>query len=308
MPDADARFTGGILLDLGDGTQRALAFADVAVFADSLDGGAGLDRWIAPAGANLLDLRARPPVGMERFEGAAGADALLLPSGLAAAATLLGAGGNDTLSGGAAGDVLEGQDGNDLLAGQGGNDTLRGGAGDDTLLGGAGNDAMDGHAGRDSLMGGAGDDTLISTDWGVLLDGGAGEDFASVSRAGATRALRLEADGAGYLLSDGVNTTWLLGIERASVTGGSGDDWLLGRRGRIRCAAATGGGYAARRRRQRPAGGRRGPDMAVLGGARAGTLLTRQADGCWLAVGPDGTDRLVGIELVRFSDRDVLLL
>ena len=57
---------------------------------------------------------------MERFEGGAGADALLLPSGLAAAATLLGAGGNDTLSGGAAGDVLEGQDGNDLLAGRGG--------------------------------------------------------------------------------------------------------------------------------------------------------------------------------------------
>ncbi|WP_431272822.1 hypothetical protein [Dankookia sp. P2] len=50
-----------------------------------------------------------------------------------------------------------------------------------------------------------------------------------------------------------------------------------------------------------------GFDVAALAGLRAGTGLTRQADGSWLAVGPAGTDRLVGIELVRFADRDVLL-
>jgi Ca2+-binding RTX toxin-like protein len=308
MPDADARFSGGILLDLGDGTQRGLAFADVAVFADSLDGGTGLDRWIAPAGANLLDLRARPPVGVERFEGGAGADALLLPSGLAAAATLLGAGGNDTLSGGAAGDVLEGQDGRDLLVGQGGNDTLRGGAGDDTLLGGAGHDAMDGHAGRDSLAGGAGNDTLISTDWGVLLDGGAGEDFASVSRAGATRALRLDRDGTGYLLSDGVNTTRLQGIERESVIGGSADDWLQATAGADTLRGGEGADTLSGAGGNDLLEGGAGFDVAALAGLRAGTALTQQSDGSWLAVGPDGTDRLVGIELVRFSDRDVLLI
>lgn len=163
-PDADGRFTGTLVLALGDGTQRSLVFAAAATFADSLDGEAGYDRWLAPAGANLLDLRTRAPVGVERFEGGAGADALLLPATLAAAVRLVGAAGADTLSGGGGGDVLEGQDGSDLLAGQGGNDTLRGGAGDDTLIGGAGHDAMDGHAGRDVLLGGAGNDTLISTD------------------------------------------------------------------------------------------------------------------------------------------------
>ena len=60
-------------------------------------------------------------------------------------------------------------------------------------------------------MGGAGNDTLISTDWAVLLDGGAGEDFASVSRAGATRAAAAGCRRAGCMLSDGVNTTMLRG-------------------------------------------------------------------------------------------------
>ncbi|TDH61118.1 calcium-binding protein [Dankookia rubra] len=307
QPEADARFTGTLLLGLGDGTQRALAFADAATFADSLDGGAGADRWVAPAGANLLDLRGLPPAGVERFEGGTGADALLLPAALTEAATLVGAAGDDTLSGGALGDILDGGAGNDLLLGQDGRDTLRGGAGSDTLTGGDGNDAMDGNLGRDVLLGGAGDDTLISADWAALLDGGAGADFASVSRAGATRALRLDLDGAGFLLSDGTDTTRLQGIERESVTGGAGDDWLLGLAGADTLRGGAGGDTLLGGAGNDLLDGGAGSDMAVFGVARAGTVLRHMADGSWLAVGPEGTDRLVGIELVRFIDRDVVL-
>ncbi|MFZ4410364.1 MAG: calcium-binding protein, partial [Paracraurococcus sp.] len=307
QPDADGRFTGSLTLDLGDGTQRVLAFTDVARFADSLDGGTGFDRWVAPAGATLLDLRTLAPTGVERFEGGAGADALLLPAGLAEAVTLWGGAGQDTLSGGAAGDVLEGQDGADLLAGQGGNDTLRGGTGDDTLSGGAGNDAMDGHAGRDALLGGAGHDTLISADWAALLDGGPGEDFLSVSRAGATRGLRLDTIAGGLALTDGVDTTLLRGGERESVLGGGADDWLLGLPGADTLRGGGGADTLLGGAGDDLLDGGAGLDIAMLGVARGDTLLTRQADGSWLAVGPEGTDRLVGIEAVRFADQDVVL-
>ena len=42
--------------------------------------------------------------------------------------------------------------------------------------------------------------------------------------------------------------------------------------------------------------------------AHAQTTLTHNADGSWTATGPDGTDRLTGIEVARFTDGDVPLL
>ncbi|NOG70754.1 hypothetical protein [Roseicella sp. DB1501] len=444
-PEADGRFTGTLLLDLGDGTTRRLVFANAATFADRLDGGAGTDRWVAPAGTNLLDLRSAPPLGLERYEGNAGADALLLPAGLAGAVTLLGGAGNDTLSAGAGKDVLDGGTGDDLLLGGAGNDTLRGGAGNDTLLGGDGNDAMDGNAGRDSVLGGAGNDTIIASSWAMLLDGGAGQDRLTFNLGAAVGALRLANDAAGQVMTGGGNTVLLRGFETESIIGGAGNDsfrglagadtlrggagndvlegvagndlldgglgndtlrggagadTLLGGEGndamdgnggadsllggagndtlvaltwatlldggagqdrltfslanavgalRLESDAAgqvlTGGGHTMLLRGfetesitggagndwfrglagadtlRGGAGhdtliggagddlldGGTGTDVAVIAGKAASTLLTRQADGSWLATGPDGMDRLVSIERVHFTDRDVLL-
>ncbi|WP_165838649.1 calcium-binding protein [Roseicella frigidaeris] len=444
-PEADGRFTGSLSLALGDGTARLLTFTNVALFADRLDGGAGTDRWVAPAGNALLDLRNAAPLGMERFEGNAGADALLLPASLAGAVTLLGGGGNDTLAagggkdvldggtgddlllggagndtlrggagddtlmggdgndamdgnvgrdsvlggagndtiicsawaalldggpgqdrlsfnlggaigalrlvadaagqvltgggnttllrgfetesiiggagndvfrglagndtlrGGAGNDVLEGVAGNDLLDGGAGNDTLRGGAGDDTLMGGDGNDAMDGNGGRDSLLGGAGNDTIVALNWAVLLDGGPGQDLLSFSLSHALGALRLENDAAGQVLTGGGNTMLLHGFERDSITGGAGNDWFRGLAGADTLRGGAGNDTLIGGAGDDLLDGGTGIDVAVIAGKAASTLLTRQADGSWLATGPEGTDRLVSIERVHFTDRDVLL-
>lgn len=78
---------------------------------------------------------------MERFEGSAGNDSIIL--------TITG-GGAKQLIGGAGNDTLGGRAGDDLLAGDTGNDSLRGEAGRDTLLGGTGNDTISGGVGVDT--------------------------------------------------------------------------------------------------------------------------------------------------------------
>ncbi len=260
--EADGRFTGTLLLDTGEASPRAIALAGIATVADSMDGGAGYDRWSAGALGMLLDLRALPGamLGMEEINGSTGNDVLL--SAGQQAATLNGGAGEDTLSGTGSGDRIDGGDGNDLIAGQGGDDTLLGGAGADTLLGGAGadrvdggdeadllggglgadtllggagddtlrgddgNDWLDGQAGRDSLAGGLGDDTLVSADWDAVLDGGDGTDLALLDRSAAAADLVL--DMAAGILTDGLRTTLLRGIERLVVTGGAWADRLAG--------------------------------------------------------------------------------
>jgi peroxidase len=48
--------------------------------------------------------------------------------------------------------------------------------------------------------------------------------------------------------------------------------------------------------------GRGGRDTVLYHGLREETQLLRQADGSWLAVGPDGSDRLREVEFVQFAD------
>jgi Ca2+-binding RTX toxin-like protein len=68
-------------------------------------------------------------------------------------------GSGDSLAGGDGGDTLEGGPGNDSLDGSGGNDSMLGGSGNDCLSGGAGNDRLNGQSGSDSVDGGADIDT-----------------------------------------------------------------------------------------------------------------------------------------------------
>ncbi|TSE20339.1 Leukotoxin [Tepidimonas ignava] len=75
--------------------------------------------------------------------------------------TLLGSGNADTISGGAGNDTITGGAGADVLTGGAGNDTITGGAGADVLTGGAGNDTITGGAGADVLTGGAGNDKFV---------------------------------------------------------------------------------------------------------------------------------------------------
>ncbi len=116
------------------------------------------------------------------------------PPPVAAAATITGTNGDDTLYGSNAGDVISALDGNDKVIGRGGNDTVYGGAGNDRINGQAGNDVLEGQDGEDWIVGGAGndiirggndddrlhgqddDDTLYGEEGNDRMNGGEGDD------------------------------------------------------------------------------------------------------------------------------------
>ncbi|WP_132962053.1 beta strand repeat-containing protein [Tepidimonas ignava] len=85
--------------------------------------------------------------------------------GTAAAITITGGSGDDTLLGSGNADTISGGAGNDTITGGAGADVLTGGAGNDTITGGAGADVLTGGAGNDKfVIATATDSTLAKTD------------------------------------------------------------------------------------------------------------------------------------------------
>jgi hypothetical protein len=105
---------------------------------------------------------------------------LLVVSGSALAATVVGTPKNDVLRGTAKADRLVGKGGNDKLQGLGGNDVLMGGAGNDTLVGGRGADKLQCGPGRDTAQADARD--TLSADCEIVT----GAVLPSVSVADAS--------------------------------------------------------------------------------------------------------------------------
>jgi Ca2+-binding RTX toxin-like protein len=177
----------------------------------TLTGGAGVDSVV------VLDA-GQPVTNRIVFEGGDGNDSFdgRLGSG---EMTLSGGAGNDSLSGGLAADQIFGGDGHDFLDGFSGSDTVYGEAGNDTLEGGAqadflqggdGNDDIDGEGSTgDSVGGGLGDDTI---------NGGAGND---VLLDGGDVSLITVTNNA---MSGGLGNDVLIGVERALITGGDGNN------------------------------------------------------------------------------------
>jgi len=212
----------------------------------------------------------------------AGNDAYLR---LAGDGLILGGDGADTIYGDEGGDTVDGGGGNDLLFGRG-NDSLDGGSGDDFLLsgavygsgggvyrmsGGAGNDYIYSEGLGDTLDGGAGDDTIIGVgryfSYGAGLDsifGGSGNDEI-VGGAGATM---LGGEGNDSLWSDDSGSD-----EGAVFDGGAGSDFLWGGEGN---------------------------DVAIYSDARTAYRFSLD-NGALIVSGPTGTDRLQGIESLRFG-------
>ena len=119
---------------------------------------------------------------------------LIDTSATAVSATILGAGGIDTLTGSTAADSIDGGAGNDSITGSGGNDTLRGGAGNDTISATI--------AGVVSIDGGEGNDridvanTLSSSD---TIDGGVGTNTLVISAAVVSPAIGGRVSNISYL-------------------------------------------------------------------------------------------------------------
>jgi len=339
--DAD-HLTGGPgadLLDGGDGDGDTL-LADGGD--DTLDGGAGTDLIEAFGDSDftltdvsLLGLGNDVLAGVEEVRITAGAAANLLDASLfSGQATLIGAGGEDTLRGGSGADVLIGNAGQDTLEGGGGDDRLLGGRDADRLDGGAGNDLVKGQGGsHDSLIGGSGDDTLDGgpgNDW-VIAEGGVdwvlgatvltgdGPDLLfSVERgelSGDDLANRIDASGFGgnvtiyggggddtLLGGDGIdlvngqggNDSLLAGGGDDRVFGGGGNDWLGGGDGDDRIRGHGGNSDTL-------VGGP--GDDQLDGGSGSGDRVYESHDGNLVLVDGElsgvGTDRLTSIDIVE---------
>ncbi len=166
-------------------------------------------------------------------------------------------GGDDTLFGGAGNDTLNGEDGSDDLNGQGGRDFLNGGAGADLLIwsgAGQGQDTADGGEGSDRVLmvgssavdrltiGQDANDRLLITDGtaslavedtvGVVeVRTGAGADRVTIGDLNRVTLSALLIDGqAGADRIDASGAR--LGFARVIISGGDGNDVLIGSRDR----------------------------------------------------------------------------
>jgi Ca2+-binding RTX toxin-like protein len=182
-----------------------------------------------------------------------------------------------------------GGSGRDFLTGSPGSDNLNGQAGRDTLTGGRGGDTLTGASGRDMLFGDRGDDDLIDgeRDGNASPDvfaGGASRDTAGSDRGDrivySNRERGLHIDLSRKRHGIGPNHDDLAGIE--SVSGGSGDDRLLGDHDDNSLAGNGGDDILI---------GREGDDT-LTGGGGEDNLAGRAGDD--VVSGDAGTDELSG--------------
>lgn len=290
--------SGGLYLEGTSGADRL----EGGQLRDEIEGGAGADTLLGHGGDDLIDGGA----GDDVITGGAGAD------------SIDGGAGDDVITGGTGADAIHGGDGMDIAVLDSGvsyrlvntasgvevtggdvTDTLTGievvrvggldiriddiaGSisigtdsagweyyfstyGDDIIYGLGGTDSMSGAGGDDQLWGGDGDDQLHGLDDNDFLSGGAGADFLEGGAGDDT----LEGDGGDD-----------------NMLGGDGDDLLFGGAGNDRLW------------------GEAGIDVARFTGARADYVITWDF-GVLVMTGPEGSDRLVGIETLRFADGDV---
>ena len=263
--------TTPVRVEIGGGAVSGNEVDDTSGQRDRVDssvervtGGRGNDELIGNGLANRLEGGA----GDDLLQGLAGSDILLGGSGTGDVASYaerttptlvrLGAGrvsGDDTdgppnarddvrrdvegVAGGSAADELHGTSGPNTLLGGPGPDILVGLAGDDTLLGEGDDDSLDGGDDADALRGGDGDETASYADRTTAvratLNGTATSGNGADGAAGARDAIDADVE---------------------NLTGGAGNDVLIGSDGRNRLDGRDGGDTLS---------GEGGPDT-LLGG------------------------------------------
>ncbi len=193
--------------------------------------------------------------------------------------------------------------------GRGGNDTLIGTAGDDRLRGGEGDDLIQPFAGANTVDGGAGvdavayDDRLFTPISVNLTTGTAstGDVLIGIEniRGGSQRDILIGNEAAnlfeGLAASDrleglGGNDTLDGGGNADTLLGGDGDDTLIAASDDFLDGGA-------------------GTDTAVFAGPRSAYTVTTDPDGTVVVTRAGGffPDRLVRVEVLRFSDQTVVL-
>ncbi len=190
----------------------------------------------------------------------------LLAEQYAPGLTLNGNDADNRISGTFRNDLLRGGAGDDRLFGYLGQDNMIGGSGDDMLDGGPAADVLAGHGGNDTLYGAFGDDQLFGNTGNDRLFGGPGLDTLD--------------GGAGDDLLDAA-------FGNDVLSGAQGNDTLVG-----------GGGWDT-------LDGGEGVDTAVFEGlARDYRLFSGRFED-FRVTGHGDRDRLLGIERLRFDDREM---
>jgi Ca2+-binding RTX toxin-like protein len=231
--------------------------------------------------------------------------------------TALGLGGNDTINGGGGNDELGGGEGADLINGGTGNDQISGDEGNDTEHGGDGNDMLSGGGGNDELTGGDGNDVVSGGDGNDLIIGGsgAGDDtytggpgIDTVKYTSAKAAIRVDltlannnATSVGANDAAGIGNDQIEGVE--NVIAGKFNDVLKGDNADNQFTGDIGNDSID------GAGGR---DTAVYTGARNQYSLVKSADRMVTVTdnrsgASDGVDTLSNVEVLQFSDSQVLV-
>jgi Ca2+-binding RTX toxin-like protein len=314
--DGSGELDGQLVLQGGQGADRLTGGA----LADTVTGGAGDDFLTGGKGGDTLT----GGIGYDSLQGGAGNDTLdggagfdvasyaLSSSGVAVNLATGAASGGDAqgdsivfvggvstienVAGSGAGDQLMGDAQANQLLGQGGNDTLGGGAGTDLLVGGEGNDVLDGGAGND------------------LLDGGAGIDGASYLTSSAGVAVNLatgaasggDAQGDAFVMAAGVSVIEnLIGSSfDDKLTGDAQDNRLGGQGGNDTLVGGTGNDALTGAGGNDSIDGGFGNDIAIFSGFAKDYLIQTvgQVTTVKDLAGDDGTDTIVGVELMQFTD------
>lgn len=267
---------------------------------DTLDGLEGNDTLVGGAGDDLVQGGAGTR-DVVRYTSAASLVHVNLANSMAVgegADTLTGI---EDIDGSAFSDGLVGSEDANVIAAGDGNDTLFGLGGDDTLLGGAGTDLLYGGAGANHIDGGAGDDdtasyfaatSLIHVDLVRGISVGSSNDVLA-----GIENVQGSSYGDGLVGNDGANL----------IDGGAGSDTIYGLGGDDRLAGGTGSDTLVGGAGNDTLDG--GLGREILGGLTEwNTVSYASAPGLVhvdlsrnLAVGADGTDTILNVQIVEGS-------
>ena len=220
-------------------------------------------------------------------------------------------------------DSMSGSDGDDVILGQGGHDQLDGGRGNDRIDGGEGNDIIYADAGDDTLIGGDGIDVLnlelalggvvLDLALGTLSGGGLGTDQVSgFERVVGTRFddviigdasdNYIQAFGGVDLIHGGDGDDELIGTPGSTLFGDAGDDTLRGSDDTDKLYGGEGDDVVWAGRGADVVDGGAGWDTLRLWESSTDCRLLMISETEFLLKGPDGADRITGIEVITFID------
>ncbi|MCX7566668.1 calcium-binding protein [Sulfitobacter sp. F26169L] len=298
---------------------------------------------------NVLNVRSRdtPTSDLDSRignTGVAGVEQILLASGDPFGLTVTGTDVAEVLRGGTLADLIDGAGGDDTIIGGGGQDTIMGGEGNDDITtskndyyyysndrngasidGGAGDDTIRTSDLSDTVIGGDGDDLINGGHGSNDLSGGTGDDVIRFGYSGQSTVDGGNGDDYidGSFLDDVYPDVYYYGTRTSDITGGLGNDTILGTRSEDIIAAQDGNDSVLAGGGRDEIFGGAGDDILTAGSGNdvieggAGDDFIFGALGNDTATGGDGADRFFNSGELRdelfitdynYAEGDVLVM